>query len=52
MIPFDAAALIPFEHDLEHDLEPVGYLEATRHDFDDHRQCDPDACPNAEQATP
>lgn len=36
--------------DLEHDdLEPAGFLGATRHDFDDHRLCDPDACPNTEQ---
>ena len=46
--------MIPdLEHDdLEHDLEPVGFLGSTRHDFDDHRLCDPDVCPNAEQATP
>ena len=28
--------------------DPVGFLGATAHDFDDHRRCDPRACPNAE----
>lgn len=32
--------------------EPTGLMGATAHDFDDHRRCDPRACPNAEQEDP
>lgn len=39
------------DHDYEEqgDWEPSGFLGATAHDFDDHRRCDPRACPNTEQ---
>lgn len=49
MIPED---LEVWPDDEEGGVLTSGFLGSTRHDFDDHRQCDPDACPNAEQATP
>lgn len=40
----------PFDDDYgDVTWEPSGFLGATAHDFDDHRRCDPRACPNAEQ---
>lgn len=45
--------MTPFEHDDYGDMypEPTGFMGATAHDRDDHRLCDPDACPNAEPAS-
>ena len=52
MIPDDLEPVTVWPDDTDDDGSTiVGFLGATAHDRDDHRRCDPDACPNAEPAS-